>query len=90
MQRSRRGSNGVGGEEALPRLQWRSLAEALAAARALLHHPPVRAETNHDRKKQLEEELKNMTKCMFNVTRGEYLHKEILFYNARHFGTNGL
>jgi len=51
MQRSRRGSNGVGGEEALPRLQWRSLAEALAAARALLRHPPVRAETNHDREK---------------------------------------
>ena len=31
-----------------------------------------------------------MTKCMYNVTRGEYLHKEILFHNARHFGTNGL
>ena len=31
-----------------------------------------------------------MTKCMFNVTMGEYLHKEILFHNARHFGTNGL
>ena len=27
---------------------------------------------------------------MFNVTMGEYLHKEILFHNARHFGTNGL
>ena len=36
------------------------------------------------------EELESMSKCMFNVTRGEYLHKEILFHNARHFGTNGL
>ena len=31
-----------------------------------------------------------MTKCMFNVTKGEYLYKEILFNNARHFGTKGL
>ena len=42
------------------------------------------------REKQLEEELESMTKCMFIVTRGEYLHKEILFHNARHYGTNGL
>jgi len=54
------------------------------------HASPSCSKTNHDREKQLEEKLKSMTKCMFNVTRGEYLHKEILFHNARHFGTNGL
>ena len=54
------------------------------------HISPSCSKTNHDREKQLEEELESMTKCMFNVTRGEYLHKEILFHNARHFGTNGL
>ena len=54
------------------------------------HTSPTCSKTNHDREKQLEEELESMTKCMFNVTRGEYLHKEILFHNARHLGTNGL
>ena len=54
------------------------------------HTSPSCSKTNHDREKQLEEEFESMTKCMFNVTRGEYLHKEILFHNARHYGTNGL
>ena len=54
------------------------------------HASPSCSKTNHDREKQLEEELESMSKCMFNVTRGEYLHKEILFLNARHFRTNGL
>jgi len=54
------------------------------------HDIPSSSKTNHDREKELEEELQNLTKCMFNVTRREYLHKEILFNNARHFGTKGL
>jgi len=54
------------------------------------HHDSPCSKTNHDREKQLEQELESITKCMFNVTRGEYLYKEILFHNARHFGTNGL
>ena len=40
------------------------------------HTSPSCSKTNHDREKQLEEELESMAKCMFNVTRGEYLHKE--------------
>ena len=51
------------------------------------HYIPSSSKTNHDRKRELEEELQSLTKCMFNVTRGEYLHKEILFHNARHYGT---
>ena len=51
---------------------------------------PSPSKTNHDREKELEEELRSLTKCMFNVTRGEYLHKKILFNNATHFGTKGL
>ena len=43
------------------------------------HASPSCSKTNHDREKQLEDELESMTKCMFNVTRGEYLHKDILF-----------
>ena len=31
-----------------------------------------------------------MTKCLYNMTNGAHLHKEILFHNAKHFGTNGL
>ena len=54
------------------------------------HTSPSCSKTNHDREKELEEELQNIAKCVFNVTRGEYLHKKILFYNTRHFGTNGL
>ena len=38
------------------------------------HTSPSCSKTNHDREKQLEKELESMTKCMFNVTRGEYLH----------------
>jgi hypothetical protein len=51
---------------------------------------PSSSKTNHDREKELEEELESMTKCVYTVTWGEYLHKEIFFHNARHFGTNGL
>jgi hypothetical protein len=51
---------------------------------------PSFSKTNHDREKELEEELESMTKCVYTVTRGEYLHKEVLFHNARHFGANGL
>ena len=54
------------------------------------HDVPSSSKTNYDREKKLEEELESLTKCMFNVTRGEYLHKEILFNNTRHFGTKGL
>jgi hypothetical protein len=51
---------------------------------------PSCSKTNHDREKELEEELESMTKCVYTVTMEEYLHKVILFCNARHFGTNGL
>jgi hypothetical protein len=51
---------------------------------------PSSSKTNHDREKELEEELESMRKCVFTVTRGEYLHKEIICHNSRHFGTNGL
>ena len=54
------------------------------------HTSSTCSKTNHDREKQLERELESMTKCMYNVTRGEYLQKKILFHNARHLGTNGL
>ena len=54
------------------------------------HDAPSSSKTNFDREKELEEELQNLIKCMFNVTRGEYLHKKILFNNASHFGTKGL
>ena len=54
------------------------------------HTSPICSKTNHDREKELEKELQSMTKCMYNMTKGAHLHKEILFHNARHFGTNGL
>ena len=57
---------------------------------ALDHTSPICSKTNHDREKELEKELQSMTKCMYNMTKGAHLHKEILFHNARHFGTNGL
>ena len=47
------------------------------------HTSPFCSKTNYDREKQLEKKLESMTKCMYNVTRREYLHKEILFHNAR-------
>ena len=53
-------------------------------------HTSTCSKTNHDREKELEKELQSMTKCMYNMTKGANLHKEILFHNARHFGTNGL
>ena len=54
------------------------------------HTSPTCSKTNHDREKELEKELQSMTKCIYNMTKGAHLHKEILFHNARHFGTNGL
>jgi len=54
------------------------------------HTSPTCSKTNHDREKELEKKLQSMTKCMYNMTKGANLHKEILFHNARHFGTNGL
>ena len=54
------------------------------------HISPICSKTNHDSEKELEKELQIMTKCMYNMTKGAHLHKEILFHNARHFGTNGL
>ena len=63
----------------------------MEAFKSLTHHDvPSSSKTNRDREKELEEELQSLTKFMYNVTRGEYLHKEILFDNARHFGTKGL
>jgi hypothetical protein len=63
----------------------------MEASKSFTHHDvPSSSKTNHDREKELEEELQSLTKCMYNVTRGEYLHKEILFNNTRHFGTKGL
>ena len=35
------------------------------------HDVPSSCKTNHDMERELEEELQSLTKCMFNVTRGE-------------------
>ena len=64
--------------------------EELPHATTCHHTSPTCSKTNHDSEKELEKELQSMTKCMYNMTKGANLHKEILFHNARHFGTNGL
>jgi hypothetical protein len=38
---------------------------------------------NHDRVKALEEEVRSLRSCVKTLAKGEELHKEILYYNAR-------
>ncbi|CAL4994099.1 unnamed protein product [Urochloa decumbens] len=45
---------------------------------------------NHDRQFELEEEVQNLTTSMNRLVRGEYLHREMLFHNARNYGSRGL
>jgi hypothetical protein len=48
------------------------------------------SKTNHDRVKALEEEVRSLRSCVKTLAKGEELHKEILYYNARDYGTKGL
>jgi hypothetical protein len=48
------------------------------------------SKTNHDRVKALEDEVRNLRSCVKTLAKGEELHKEILYYNARDYGTKGL
>ena len=48
------------------------------------------SKTNHDRVKALEEEVRSLRSCVKNMAKGEALHKEILYHNARDYGTRGL
>jgi hypothetical protein len=40
--------------------------------------------------KALEEEVGSLRSCVKTLAKGEELHKEILYYNARDYGTKGL
>jgi hypothetical protein len=48
------------------------------------------SETNHTRVKVLEEEVRSLRSCVKTLAKGEELHKEMLYYNARDYGTKGL
>jgi DNA repair exonuclease SbcCD ATPase subunit len=48
------------------------------------------SKTNHDRVKTLEEEVRGLRSCVKTLAKGEELHKKILYYNARDYGTRGL
>jgi hypothetical protein len=39
--------------------------------------------------KALEEEVRRLRSCVKTLAKGEELHKEILYYNARDYGTRG-
>jgi hypothetical protein len=40
--------------------------------------------------KALEDEVRSLRSCVKTLAKGEELHKEILYYNARDYGTKGL
>jgi hypothetical protein len=48
------------------------------------------SKTNHARVKALEEEVRSLRSCVKTLAKGEELHKKILYYNARDYGTRGL
>jgi hypothetical protein len=48
------------------------------------------SKTNHARVKALEEEVRSLRSCVKTLAKGEELHKEILYYSARDYGTMGL
>jgi hypothetical protein len=48
------------------------------------------SKTNHARVKALEEEVRSLRSCVKTLAKGAELHKEILYYNARDYGTRGL
>jgi hypothetical protein len=48
------------------------------------------SKTNHARVKALEEKVRSLRSCVKTLAKGEELHKEILYYNARDYGTRGL
>jgi hypothetical protein len=48
------------------------------------------SKTNHARVKALEEEVRSLRSCVKTLAKGEELHKEIVYYNARDYGTRGL
>jgi DNA repair exonuclease SbcCD ATPase subunit len=48
------------------------------------------SKTNLARVKALEEEVRSLRSCVKTLAKGEELHKEILYYNARDYGTKGL
>jgi hypothetical protein len=41
------------------------------------------SKTNHDRVKALEDEVRSLRSCVKTLAKGEELHKEIHYYNAR-------
>jgi hypothetical protein len=47
------------------------------------------SKTNHARVKALEEEVRSLRSCVKTLAKGEELHEEILYYNARDYGTKG-
>jgi hypothetical protein len=48
------------------------------------------SKNNHARVKALEEEVRSLRSCVKTLAKGEELHKEILYYNARDYGTRDL
>jgi hypothetical protein len=48
------------------------------------------SKTNHAKVKALEEEVRSLRSCVKTLAKGEELHKDILYYNARDYGTRGL
>jgi hypothetical protein len=48
------------------------------------------SKTNHDRVKALEEKVRSLRSCVKTLAKGEELQKDILYYNARDYGTRGL
>jgi hypothetical protein len=48
------------------------------------------SKTNHAMVKALEEEVRSLRSCVKTLAKGEEIDKEILYYNARDYGTKGL
>ena len=45
---------------------------------------------SHDREKELEEEIESLRSSMAKLSRGLYLHQEMIFHHIRGFGKRGL
>jgi hypothetical protein len=48
------------------------------------------SKTKHDRVKALQDEVRSLRSCVKTLAKGEELHKQTLYYNARDYGTKGL
>jgi len=59
----------------------------------LLPNPPMTnlaPKCSQAREKELEEEIESLRSCVAKLSKGEYLHQEMLFHHSRGFGKRGL